>query len=425
MKSLIIAGLLTSISVHADGLNRLREMLDRHPAIESASASGRARESGATSSLLRYPDPEIEVSTSRGKEDMYELLPEAGLDRRIVRGSEVLIRQPIPFPGKGTVASRLQSSLAGEQGLRTRLLRNRMAREYLTLLGRRAQLEQQIAYTKQTRAQVETVRELAAIQYSAGKGSLVDVASAKVRENELSIAVSDLNADLAAIGHQLAYFERSGTPAMNDLEFRSALQALAQRVTEGMNIRDRSLELKVTLEGARRADINDTLAKMEFLPDFELFTAYGSMTRRSAGYKESVREKTVRAGVNIRLPLWSALSGVPGIAEKRHDLNAARLEADNVAARIAADLASSREKMKGLLTGIDLHRNSLIPGAMSAHQAARINYAAGKTSFREVVETLSAHLDHELSLVEHELLYQGELLKAAEALDAFFEEARQ
>jgi len=412
-----------SASVQADDLNRLREMLDRHPAIESAAASSRARESGATASMLRYPDPEIEVSSARGREDMYEILPEPGLDRRLVRGSEVLIRQPIPFPGKGTVASRLQSSLANEQGLRTRLLRNRMAREYLTLLGRRGQLAQQIAYLRQTRAQVETVRELAAIQYSAGKGSLVDVASARVRENELSIALSDLEAELAASAHQLAYFEREASPAVQESGFRMVLQTLASRVMQGTdNLADRSLELKMIQEGARRADLNDTLARMEFLPDFEMFTAYGSMTRRSAGYKESTRERTVRAGINIRLPLWSALANVPNISEKRHDLAAARFEADNVKARIGADLASSREKMKGLKTGIELHRSSLIPGAMSAHQAARINYAAGKTSFREVVETLSAHLDHELSLVEHEIMYQSELLKAAEALDVFFKE---
>ncbi len=160
---------------------------------------------------------------------------------------------------------------------------------------------------------------------------------------------------------------------------------------------------------------------MEFLPDFELFTAYGSVTRRSSSFQESSRERMVRAGVNIRVPLWSALTNFPNISEKQHDLNSSRLDTQNMRARVSADLRASLERMKGLRQGIQLHRESLIPGAMSAHQAARISYASGKIPFREVVETLSGHLDHELSLVEHELLYQAELLKAAESLDAFFE----
>ncbi len=132
----------------------------------------------------------------------------------------------------------------------------------------------------------------------------------------------------------------------------------------------------------------------------------------------------VKAGVNIRVPLWSALTNYPAISEKRHDLASSRFDAQNLRARISADLRSALERMKGLKQGIQLHRESLIPGAMSAHQAARISYASGKIAFREVVETLSGHLDHELSLVEHELMYQAELLKAAESLDVFFEAAK-
>jgi cobalt-zinc-cadmium efflux system outer membrane protein len=422
LKLLIIYGLSLSAPLQADSLERLRDMLNRHPAIESAASSARARESGALTALLRYPDPMIEVSSQRGREDMLEILPEVGGDRRQVRGSEVVIRQPLPFPGRGTVASRLQSSMADEQNLRIRLLRNRMAREYLALLGRESLLLQRIAYTRQTRSQVQTVSELASIQYSAGKGSLVDVASAKVRENELSIALSDMQAELAGLVHERNYYETGGGAAIAPEALAAAWQLLSERVlTAAEHLEERSIDLQVAREGTRRADIGDTLARMEFLPDFELFTAYGSVTRRSSSFQESSRERMVRAGVNIRVPLWSALTNFPNISEKQHDLNSSRLDTQNMRARVSADLRASLERMKGLRQGIQLHRESLIPGAMSAHQAARISYASGKIPFREVVETLSGHLDHELSLVEHELLYQAELLKAAESLDAFFE----
>lgn len=414
-----------SAPLHAEGLAQLREMLGRHPAIESAHASARARESGALTALLRYPDPMIEISSQRGREDMYEILPDVGGDRRQVRGSEVVIRQPLPFPGKGTVASRLQSSLADEQTLQVRLLRNRLARDYLTLLGRESLLLQRIAYTKQTRSQVQTITELASIQYSAGKGSLVDVASARVRENELSISLSDLQAELAGLRHERDYYENSGGPAVTHEALPDVWKYLHRRVTESSaSLQDRSIDLQMAREGTRRADISDTLARMDFLPDFELFTAYGSVTRRSNSFQVSSRERMVRAGVNIRVPLWSALTNYPAISEKQHDLASSKFEAQNLKARLSADLRASLERMKGLQQGIQLHRESLIPGAMSAHQAARISYASGKIPFRDVVETLTGHLDHELSLVEHELLYQAELLKAAESLDVFFEDEK-
>lgn len=397
-------------------------MIADHPAVKSVEAAASARRQGALASLLRYPDPEIEISTLRGREDMAEILPEAGTDRRQVRGSEVLIRQPIPFPGKGTVASRLQDSLAEEQAIKLRLLRNRMARDYILLRAREMILKQRIAYTQQTRAQVATASELASIQYSAGKGSLVDVASARVRENELAVSIANLETELAAIANERRYFEQSHEP-IGDAEFAQLLDQLRDRVeTRAAQAADRSLEMQLAGQVTRRAQIDRTLAQMELLPDFEVFTAYGSTERNSAGLKEFTRERMVRAGLNIRIPLWSALSSYPGISEKSSDAAGARFEAENIRSRIASELASSRVKLDGYLKAVKLHREHLIPGAMSAHQAARINYASGRAPFSEVVNTLSSHLEHELSLVEHELLYQTELLRAAEILDVFFEE---
>ncbi|HMU84735.1 MAG TPA: TolC family protein [Leptospiraceae bacterium] len=421
MKSLILcAALWFAANLYA---SPLEEIIDQHPLVQSQSATAGASRHAARSTMFGYPDPEIEISRSRGREDMIQALPDQMVDRKKITGSEFEVRQPIPFPGKGTVESLRLGAKADEETLRIRLIKNRMAREFLMLRTRERLIQARIKLNSQTQERLRTLETLARIRYETGKTPLVDLSMVHVRESEAALAVNQAQSEYASVHRAVEYYTTSSgeTHNMSDDQVDSELAELETRVRNlAAKFEEHSLEMKMAESQIKQGDLDDTRAWMNYLPDFEVFAGYGKENKSSAGLRDWTSEKFYKAGVTIRVPLWTAFTNHWNILEKSGNLEAARLRLADARLKAKTDLQASLDRMDGIKKGLRLHDQSLIPGAMNAHEAARISYANGKADFSIVIQSLQVHFDHELSRLEHELEFTAELLKAAESLDAFF-----
>ncbi len=420
MRKFAFAALLAGTRVAA---GPLEDIIDHHPLVESTRASAGAARHAARGNFFSYPDPELEISRGRGREDILQVQPEAMVDRRKITDSEIQIRQPLPFPGKGTIDSMRMDARAAEEELRVRAVRNRLAREFLYLRTRERLLMRKVEVNTETMERVRTLERIAQIRYETGKSGLVDLSMLRVRESEAGLAVNAAQSELAALRRALEYFtEGSEKHNLSDEQMDETLEKLESSVRSLASKPDRALDLQMAAQELRQSDLDQTRSAMNYLPDFEIFAAYGKETRTSAAISEFSKESTYRAGVNIRVPLWSAFTNHWNVLEKTGNLEASRLKLDDAKRKLKSQLLSSLDRMDGIKRGLELHNSALIPGAMRAHDAARINYASGTADFAAVMSSLQAHFDHELSLIEHQQEYTSELLQAAEILDAFFPE---
>jgi len=85
----------------------LKELAQGHPEVRSAWRQSQAGTLRARYANRRYPDPQIMVERMQGNMQGFEIFPEIMPEAVRVQGQSLRIEQPLPFPGKYTVESRL------------------------------------------------------------------------------------------------------------------------------------------------------------------------------------------------------------------------------------------------------------------------------------------------------------------------------
>jgi len=404
---------------------QLRRILDQHPLIQSQEFTVSSRQNSARKSLAGYPDPEVMLARSHGGEDRVMVLNGPAADHRRIEGSEIQVTQPIPFPGKGLAqANMLDAATRGER-IRLSQLRNRLAREFMTGLIQMRLLERQVHLVREANLRLKTLEGNIRLRYETGKSSLADLSMLRLRLSSSELAVQQAESEQRAIARSVEYFTKS----VKDGERRSFASEeidtfvadLEKRVLEkSSQIDGRSLDVLLSREEEAASSSGETLAKLQYLPDFQIFAGYSKENRPSLGYQEFMRQDVFRTGITIRVPLWSALTNHWEIADKSDQLKASRMKVEDARQKAAADLESSLARMEGIRKSLKIHRSELIPGAASAHDAAAIGYAAGKSDFASVTQSLDLHYEHQVNELRMQLDFDIELLKAAEMLNVIF-----
>lgn len=409
---------------------QLAHILNQHPLVQAQEFLVASRLNAARKSLFSYPDPEIEVSATRGREDDLAIMASPTLDRRSIRGSEVRIMQPIPFPGKGLARAGIADTATRTERTRLRITRNRLAREFLTGLIQLRLVEQQITFARSIQLQLQTLEGSAATRYQGGKTSLFDLSNVRLRLAETELLTRQAETQKLSLGRSLEYFTQTVKAGERRTftaeETESLLATLEERLHRlSARLDERSLDVTLAREDEKASNGADTIAKMQYLPDFNVFAGYGKEKRISASYQQSMRESTLKAGVTITVPLWTALSNHWEIADKSNELKSNRMKVEDAKQKVKSEFAASLDRIDGMKKALKIHEERLLPGARFASEAASISYASGRGDFATVVQSLELHYEHHLNRDRMKLDYAMELLKAAELLDVIFQDNQE
>ncbi len=297
----------------------------------------------------------------------------------------------LPGPGKLRAAGDVASGEARASAFRFEI-------EVLkTALGRKSAyfrlhfLEGTLRAQRETLALLQELESQAQQQVAAGKSGIQDVIRSQIERGQLSTQIANLEdsrsvllaefraalglmPDDAAVPVPSA-FESSPPPPPAD-------QILALAAVRNPLIHQMEADVQ-------RGEAMLDLARTSRVPDF------------SIGVEADVKASPVmwRPTGSITLPIWrDKIAAEIAAAQFEKQSSEARLSAEQIG--LAADLASMLYMYRESTRNGELYASTLLPKARQSLDAARSGYAAGRSSFLDVIDAERQLLVFDLSLVE-------------------------
>ncbi len=252
-------------------------------------------------------------------------------------------------------------------------------------------LEDTLRVQRETASLLADLETQAQQQVAAGRSGIEDVLRAQIDREQLLTQITNLEDSRgvllaefrAALGLQHddadvpvpTAFEPSPPPPPAD-------QILALAAARNPQLRQMEAEVE-------RGEAMIDLARTSRVPDF------------SVGIMADVMASPVmwRPTGSITLPIWrDKIAAEISAAQLEKRSSEARLSAEQIG--LAADVASMLYLYRESVRNIDLYAATLLPKAHQSLDAARSGYAAGRSSFLDVIDAERQLLVLDLSLVE-------------------------
>lgn len=295
------------------------------------------------------------------------------------RTRTIQFSQPLELGGK-RAARMAAASLGGDiasadlAGYRTSL-RADVVTAFFDVVA--AQEGYQLALASQQLAQ--RVSDAAARRVMAGKVSPVEQTRARVAEASSKIELNQAANDLTLSKRRLAATWGSQTPQFDSVV---ALEMPAQAVPTSNELNNRLPTAPQTLRARLEVDRQEALTKVERsrrIPDVNLIVG----TQRDEQLGQIGPRRTI-LGLSIPLPLFDRNQGNVLAALRRADK--ARDELKAVENRLSTEVAEATARLSVAQSELTILRTDILPGALSAYEAASKGFELGKFSFLDVLD---------------------------------------
>jgi outer membrane protein, heavy metal efflux system len=252
-------------------------------------------------------------------------------------------------------------------------------------------LEDTLRVQRETMTLLGDLETQAQQQVAAGRSGIQDVLRAQIDREQLTTQIANLEDSRSVLLAEFrsalglrpddttvpvpSTFEASPPPPPAD-------QILALAAAHNPQLRQMEAEV-------RRGEAIIDLARTSRVPDF------------SIGIEADVKASPVmwRPTGSITLPIWrDKIAAEIAAAQFDKRSSEARLSAEQIG--VAADLASMLYMYRESTRNSELYATTLLPKARQSLDAARSGYAAGRSSFLDVIDAERQLLVFDLSLVE-------------------------
>jgi len=306
---------------------------------------------------------------------------------------QIMLTQPLPYPGKRALRSELAQLGVQATGLaqaRIRLtVEAELRRGYTSLLLVRSQLrllQDQTLLLQQAEA---TARS----RYEVGQGAQADLLRAQLERTRLDQARYRLQAEertaLGNLNRVRGLAPDVPAPTLQTLEQVPdprpvPADAMAAADAQSPELRNASL-------GIEQAGRSLDLARLDRRPDFSV----------SAGYMpRGGLDPMWTASVGITLPLWQKHKQQRAVAEQEYRQRAAGWEVEKLRCLLAQRVQERASQMEAALGVIRLYRTGLLIQSESSFQATLSQYGVGRTPFLSVLESLNGWIADQSGLLQ-------------------------
>lgn len=313
----------------------------------------------------------------------------------------LMASQPIPWPGKLSLAGKVAESEAREveSGVvgRTNLTIEARVRNawYDIVLAR--SIDRILDDRSESATQIEaSVRE----RYAAGLAVQQDVLRAQVelaRIDELKAAqAATIVARAAELNRLLGRPQDASVETPSELPAVDGVPAVDALIASTAT---RSPELAASHQAIETGRLRIDVAKKNFLPDFVVNG--GSMDR--AGFEMG---PMWQVGVGISLPVWIERRQKNQLAEAQAQVNARTADADVVSRELELRTRERLAQLEAALRVAKLYREQILVLDELSLESALASYQAGKVPFITVLDALN-------TLFNDRALYAGRLAESA------------
>jgi cobalt-zinc-cadmium efflux system outer membrane protein len=312
---------------------------------------------------------------------------------------EFSISQKIPFPGKRSLMKGMAVKEAEAIALEIEETVNRIVKEIKIAYYDLSHIYQAIEVTERNKKLLEDLARIAETRYSVGEGIQLDLLKAQVEVSKMVDELIMLDQKGKALEARLkALLNRPPETPMGspeEVQFRKFPFSHEELYKMALESNPTLQAMKKMVESKEKAH---TLAKWEYLPDFNLRFAYGQ--RDNSPMME--RRDMLSGMIEINIPLYFYWKQSRKVSEARAEVLS--LEAQYQAMRneiqfMIADMIAMVERGERQL---ELYQTGIIPQASLQVNSAMSAYRVNKADFMTL-------LDSQMTLYKYELEYHQAL----------------
>ena len=399
---LLVSGLVISInlltlaspSVQAQELNLdtlMAEALRVNPDLKAAELRYRAFEAKVRQAGS-WPDPMFQAGLVNLSARSWTL------GKTGMSGTEYMLSQTIPFPGKLGWAKRSTKNMALEtkedyQGAKNFIL-SELKQNYYQLY----QLQKSIEIARENERLLEDFARIANTRYSVGEGLQQDVLKAQVE-------VSKMLDELISMEEM-----RRGTQAkINVLLNRNPQDSLGEtgeitfrKVNHSENeLQDLAIQNNPGLKGMgfeiNASEAEYKMARREVWPDLRLSLSYMRM-KNDMSMDPKAERNFVSASAGLEIPLYFWSKQKKKIEEKAFDLKSSQQKFEGMKNDLKFMVSELFYSLNRYQKQIELYQTAILPQARQSLESAQSAYQVGKVDFMTLLE-------NQMTLYNYQIAY--------------------
>jgi cobalt-zinc-cadmium efflux system outer membrane protein len=295
--------------------------------------------------------------------------------RSATRSSALQINLPIEMGGKRQ--ARIDASQRGRELAAAELIQ-RQSEVRAAVIGAFFDVlsaQERIRLAQETLSLTQRVTDITGKRVIAGKISPVEETKARVAEAQVKVELSQAQGDLRVSRQKLSSLWGNATPrfervdgAVVDLPEIPSVATLDRRVAVSPSLRRTEVELQ------RRVALT-RVEQSKRTPD----PTFSLGVKRAP---ESTNQ--ILLGVSVPLPFFDGNQGNLLEALRREDKARDEITANRL--RLQSEVLQARERLLTARAEVEALRSEVLPGALSAYEAAGKGFDAGKFSFLETLD---------------------------------------
>jgi cobalt-zinc-cadmium efflux system outer membrane protein len=399
---LLVSGLAIGISlfalaappIQAQELNLdtiMAEVLRVNPDLKAAELRYRAFEAKAPQAGS-WPDPMFQAGLVNLSAKSWTL------GKTGMSGTEYMLSQTIPFPGKLGWAKKSSQNMALKtqedyQGTKNFVL-SELKQNYYQLY----QLQKSIEIARENKQLLEDFAHIANTRYSVGEGLQQDVLKAHVE-------VSKMLDELIALEEM-----RKGTCArINVLLNRSPQDSLGEvgevtfrkRIYSEEQLQDLAIQNNPALKSMgfeiNASEAEYKMSQREVWPDLKLSLSYMRM-KNDMSMAPSAERNFVSASAGLEIPLYFWSKQKKKIEEKSFDLKSSQQKLEGMKNDLKFMVSELFYSLNRYQEQIELYQTAILPQARQSLESAQSGYQVGKVDFMTL-------LDNQMTLYNYQIAY--------------------
>ena len=370
--------------------------LEIHPTIDSVQQYAAEHNPAIRASLKAWKASKMNVVIDRSyKNPVVTFMPDTNSMVWTVTGMETNgfgVSQIIPFPGKLSYKGRVATHMAASayEKLRT-VIQETERRVWVSYAGYYL-ADRALGVNEDTTRLARQFEAIAEAKYKVGKVPEQDVIQAQVEISRLAVQRVDLQkARNSALGNLNSLLDRApraliGKPA--ELGTAPVLTSLDQFVRESRTVRP---ELKAEKHMIQARETSVTLAKMTYLPDFQIGGQYIGVDGNTGLPGHVANGQAIwTAEIGLSVPIW--LNRV----NAQVDQAKARLQQEestrhNIENTVADQVQSAYERLVAAARNETIYRTTLIPQTAERIRSAMAGYQTGIVDFLTLIDSLESY----------------------------------
>lgn len=363
--------------------------LEQNPQIKAAQKKVAARQA-RIKSVSSLPDPWVGLE--------YENMPQGSFSYGETGMKMYSFSQMVPWPGKLSLRAKIGRTAAGisEEGYRMK------QREIISQV-KQAYFELYFAYkslevNNENRQLLEQIAKVSERKYSVGKANLSEVLKAQVELSKLSNELITLENNKQTAQAKLNILlnrppeQEFGIPQYQGKPFS---YKLAELYTMAKSYRP---ELKVSSAAIKESELNVSLAKREYLPDFMVTYKQRIMDGESAGWDGML---------GVTVPLWFWRNQKYMVEEMKAEKEMALADYKDMENMVLFEVKQMYVKVDAAERKVALSKDTIIPQTEQVLRVSQTGYEADKVEFLELLDSqrmyLEAELDYYMNIVDLEM----------------------